>query len=1214
MAELRQSSLLTFLISQARDLGKHSVKAPTTERFLAVACRCMLNKHGMADRVKRELRPLIEYLESRDLEPKQVQDNLLLFINRGADGDSAKSLDRALELARIQAEQNGALELTADLVLEQLLNDLSDAARRSLSKAPLEEASEKKETTGETFSSKTRAVLDRLEAQGVEAARALLELLGPEKAKEVENELNQMAVRDSKQSDRARNALRALFYNPKAEKEPSQEQAPQAQAKADEAEAQPEVPVSPTAEISRLVAKVKQTRSALLQSIFGQDYAVGVFTNGYFKGELSAMTEGKRSRPRATFLFAGPPGVGKTFLSETAAKELGLPYLRLDMSEYNEFDGVARLCGNDPMYHGSKNGILTDFVKKNPKCVVLLDEVEKAHINVIHLFLQVLDAGRLQDGNSNEEVSFVDTILIFTTNAGRSIYENAESGDFSGLSRKVILRALSQEIDPNTRRPFFPDALCSRFGSGNVVMFNHMSAPFLRDIARKEILNQAAALEKATGIRTKIDERVFTALLLSEGGSADARMVKGRAQNFYHEELFDLFRLVDSEKVVSSVADITGIELSLQLPDSDPAIVELFAHSEEMEILVFADHEVADRVRAIAPQWHILDAQRATDAEKILKEREIHMILLDAEFGPRQDLDYLNIEDIESEARDLFWMVRDSHRDVPIYLLESGSIGLHEEERLSFLREGAHGVVALRDGDEAVRNRLQRIADDLQQEKSVTALASANKLLTFKTAQRISPDGTQAEIRLFDLGLHTAVDASDGQNVLSAVSRPEVYFEQVIGAKDAKDELRFFLDYLRDPKKFLGTGLTAPKGVLLYGPPGTGKTMLAKALACESGVTFIAAEGNQFFNKYYGEGTKAIHNLFRTARKYAPSVLFVDEIDAIAKPRTGGDTRHQADELLTAFLTEMDGFHVDPSRPVFVLAATNYDVDPSSRMSLDQAFLRRFDRRIRVDLPDREERTQYLKMMTEKKPVFDLSDGAIDNISLRSTGMSLAALASVLEFSKRLAVRSGELKVTDAILEEAFETFISGEEKHWDSSQLERTARHEAGHAFLYWKSGNTPSYLTIVARGDHGGYMQHGDTEKKGGYTRAELLDLIRTSLGGRASEIVYYGQEGGLSTGASSDLQNATNTARQLLCRFGMDEDFGLAVISQEEIRSGPLSEKVRDAVNRILEQEMKNAVDQIRENREAIDRLVAALIDKTHLMGDEIDRILRGDAPEA
>ena len=143
---------------------------------------------------------------------------------------------------------------------------------------------------------------------------------------------------------------------------------------------------------------------------------------------------------------------------------------------------------------------------------------------------------------------------------------------------------------------------------------------------------------------------------------------------------------------------------------------------------------------------------------------------------------------------------------------------------------------------------------------------------------------------------------------------------------------------------------------------------------------------------------------------------------------------------------------------------------------------------------------------------------------------------------------------------------------------------------------------------------MQHGDTEKKGGYTRAELLDLIRTSLGGRASEIVYYGQEGGLSTGASSDLQNATNTARQLLCRFGMDEDFGLAVISQEEIRSGPLSEKVRDAVNRILEQEMKNAVDQIRENREAIDRLVAALIDKTHLMGDEIDRILRGDAPEA
>ena len=1214
MAELKNSSLLNFLLDQARQEGKRSAKEATVERILAAACRWMQNKGGMADRVRRELRPLIEMVESKGLDVKLFQEKLLFFINQNETaGESAREVTEKMEEARRAAEQNGLKELTADLVLERLLASPNATVQRCMSGEALPKELEKKESSGEQFSRKTEQLLDCLERQGPRAAGAMLDLMSEEDELAIREELVQMSRRDSKLSDSARKALRELFIDRKREKKnaPDKEKADEAKK---EARPEPETEQKDAAaqdgsaseRISALVESVKQTRTRLLKKIFGQDYAVGVFTNGYFRGELSAMTEPERSRPRATFLFAGPPGVGKTYLSESAAKELGLPYLRLDMSEYNDFDGANRLCGSNPIYHGSRGGTLTDFVEKNPHCIVLFDEVEKAHLNVIHLFLQVLDAGRLQDSNSSKEISFTDTILIFTTNAGRSIYEDAESGDFSGLSRKVILRALGSETDPSTGRPFFPAALCSRFGSGNVVMFNHMSAPFLRDIARKEILGQAEALEKTTGIKTKIDERVFTAMLLAEGGNADARMVKGRAQNFFHEELFELFRLVDSEKVVTAVKDIREIGVKLRLPDSAPEIMELFRHSEDEEMLLFAGEEAAERCRAIAPRWRIHHAQTVAEAEKLLKERQIAMILLDAEFGPRQEIDYLNIEDIESEARDLFWHVREQHREIPIFLLESGSIGLHEEEKISFLREGARGVVALREGDEAVRARLERIADDLQQERSVISLASANKLLSFETAQRVSADGSEADICLFDFELATAVDAGDSKSVLSNVSRPDVYFEDVIGAKDAKDELRFFVDYLRDPKKFMGTGLSAPKGVLLYGPPGTGKTMLAKALACESGVTFIAAEGNQFLKKYVGEGPEQVHNLFKTARKYAPSVLFLDEIDAIAKPRTGSEFSHASEEVLTSFLTEMDGFHVDPARPVFVLAATNFDVDPASAASLDQAFLRRFDRRIRVDLPDRDDRVRYLSTMMKKRPAYQVSKEMIENIALRSTGMSLAALASVLEFALRLAVRSGEMKVSDQVFEQAFETFNSGEEKKWDLQELERTARHEAGHAFLCWESGETPSYLTIVARGSHGGYMQHGDREKKGSYTREELLSLIRTSLGGRAAEIVYYGEENGLSTGASGDLANATRVARSLLCSYGMDAGFGLATVSQEELR-GPLADQVRDGVNRLLAQEMEKAVDRIRSNRAAMDRLVEALMRQNHLLGTEIQQIL-------
>ena len=429
------------------------------------------------------------------------------------------------------------------------------------------------------------------------------------------------------------------------------------------------------------------------------------------------------------------------------------------------------------------------------------------------------------------------------------------------------------------------------------------------------------------------------------------------------------------------------------------------------------------------------------------------------------------------------------------------------------------------------------------------------------------------------------------------------------GAEDAKKELRYFVEYLKNPKRYLGTGVGAPKGVLLYGPPGTGKTMLAKAMACESDVTFIAAEGNEFLNKYVGEGKERVHELFNTARKYAPAIIFVDEIDAIAKERKGGEhAMANGEDVLTAFLTNMDGFKVDPSKPVFVLAATNFDVTPGGGKSLDPALMRRFDRTIFIDLPDKEERLRYIRMKLASNPAFEVSENEIENLAIRSTGMSLAELESVFEFALRSAIREGNLKVTDAVLEEAFETYNSGEEKKWDESELIRVARHEAGHTFLCWKSGEVPSYVTIVARGNHGGYMQHGDKEQKHMSTKDDLLARIRTSLGGRAAEIVYYGEQDGLATGASGDLQNATAVAQRIICSYGMDERFGLAVVDSKAANMGELSSDVRSAVNQILADEMEKAIAQIRENTAAIDALVDRLMTKNHMTGTEIDEIFQ------
>lgn len=968
-----------------------------------------------------------------------------------------------------------------------------------------------------------------------------------------------------------------------------------------EEELEPEAPKSP---MPALVSEVKNIRTQLCSRVYGQDNAINVFATGYFQARMLALTDKTRTRPLATFLFAGPPGVGKTFLAEESAKALGLPFMRFDMSEYSDKEANLEFCGSDKVYKNAKAGNVTGFVSENPNCVLLFDEIEKAHLCVIHLFLQMLDAGRLRDNYTDEEVSFRDAIIILTTNAGRQLYEESESGDFSALSRKVIIKALQKDVNPTTGAPYFPGAICSRFASGNVVMFNHMGAHHLRSIARKEIERHAKNVENETGIEFQIDEQVYTALLLSEGSAADARTIRSRAEAFFNDELYELLRLIASDKVKSEIDDVEKIQIGVDLTQAKEEILSLFAPTGKPQVLVFACPKTVELCRAKTQAVDIIGVQSLKDAVEALKTNDISLVVLDMKCGmANSHYINLNLEDVESPARDFFKFLKEQRSDLPVYLTEERSSDLSDEEKISFMRQGVRGTLNIKSSFD---KKIKEISSNLHQQASMISLAKANRLVSFETAQTVSKNGKNAQIKLFDFEMKAAVDSEDAKNVLSAVSRPDVRFDDVIGANDAKQELTYFVKYLKNPKKYMGTGVKAPKGMLLYGPPGTGKTMLAKAMAGESGVTFIAAEGNEFLKKYVGEGSEKVHELFKAARKYAPSILFIDEIDAIGKARRGGsNSGATGEETLTAFLAEMDGFANDPSKPVFVLAATNFDAEPGSERSLDSALMRRFDRRIYIDLPSKADRIKFLKMKRERNHAIQLTDEQIDNIAMRSTGMSLAELDSVIELALRSAIREGSTVVDDAVFEEAFETFNGGDVKKWDESTLERVARHEAGHALICYLSGETPSYLTIVARGNHGGYMQHADNEGKNIYTKDELLAQIRTSLGGRAAEIVYYGERDGISTGASGDLSSATSTAQRIVCSYGMDAEFGLSVVGNGV--SGEIANMIRTCVNRILDEQMKEAIRLISENKNKIDSLVEELMNKNHLNGNEIEQAI-------
>jgi len=977
---------------------------------------------------------------------------------------------------------------------------------------------------------------------------------------------------------------------------------------------------NPLTFLPELTARIRRMRYTLLERVFGQDHVVHAFAEGMFNAEVLAAADEARKRPRAIFVFAGPPGVGKTFLAEQAAEALAIPFKRFDMSNYADHQSHINLIGINPAYKDAKPGKLTDFVREHPYSILLFDEIEKAHLHTVHLFLQLLDAGRLHDDFTDKDVSFRDTIVIFTTNAGRQLYEGDVRFNAAGYKRQTILNALETDVNRQTGQPFFPSAICSRIATGYPMLFNHLTAHDLETVCRAELNRCGELFAKQYNIAVQTDELLASVLLFAAGVQTDARTLRANAELFFKTELFKLFRLWENG-LEDALARMRVIRFTVELDNLTSEVQTLFRNSERQSILLFGSPQTADKLRAALPNADIYQSNELAEALKILSEKDVHLVLGELKNETPADALHNTVRDFNfvpatasslKQSRAFFRTVRERLPEMPYYLLETSAFAIDDELLTTFARAGARGKLTLPDANpEIFAEEMTRICNHAYLQTVALGLSLQRQVLAFETAPTLSPDKSQVNIRLREFTLHRAVEADDAREVLADMERPETRFTDVIGATDAKTELQYFVDYLRKPKRVAASGYKPPKGVLLYGPPGTGKTLLARAMAGESDVAFIPASASSFVTKWQGSGPESVRTLFARARRYAPSIIFIDEIDAIGRTRGSSNSGHGEEMALNALLTEMDGFTVDPKRPVFVLAATNYGVEEGSKNgaagTIDPALLRRFDRKIVIDLPNKDERAQYLSLMLGKRPNA-VSEAMIQTLAGRSTGYSPANLETFLELAFRMAARKAQM-LDDELIEEAFELNRHGEKKDWGVEYLERVARHEAGHAYMYYADGRTPAYLTIVARGEHGGYMEHSDVESGAPLkTRDELLARIRTALGGRAAELVYYGDTDGLSSGAANDLQSATRTARTMLCSYGMDETLGAASLSDEEATRGPLAEKINARINALLSAQLNIAVETIRNAKPAIDRLTAALLEKNKLNADEIEKLLK------
>ncbi|MCR5054636.1 MAG: AAA family ATPase, partial [Lachnospiraceae bacterium] len=777
-------------------------------------------------------------------------------------------------------------------------------------------------------------------------------------------------------------------------------------------------------QLSDLSKKYRDLTVALLDVVKGQDQAVMKFIRGYNQGELLKQTE-KGHHPRTYFFFFGPPGVGKTLLAETAAENLGIPHRTYNMSEYATHQSHEDLIGISRIYSNAKEGTLVQFVRENPECLLIFDEIEKAHINVIRQFLQILGAGKLHNIYRDEDTDFKDTTVIFTSNVGKDLYED-KSVNLTTLPEKVLIDAIQREKNPNGE-PALPPEICSRIASGNTVMFNHLSVQHLAGMVRDNFDRIVTGMEAEYGVHISYAPELPLLFLYNMGGGIDARVATRQSRQFLKNEIFELMRQLENRK---PERDVTDIRIGIEWDGMDSELKRLFKNNDKSEVMVFSDNYAL--FRSIDNEKYMISRVSTLEEAKDAMKRDISAVYIDPFFGTgKEDETILSISDYNTEGVKLFHDLMEARTDLPIFLLEMDR-DFSDVDRRTFLQEGAFGTVPVRTGqEESFKRQFTHTMEELYMERESRTFSQRGWVIDYNTRQEITDKNGEARIIFYDLKKRMAIDMDSRGSILSDAERPNIKFTDVIGAKKAKEELCYFVNYLKNPKQFLMNGGKAPKGVLLYGPPGTGKTMLAKAMAGESDVTFLSTSASEFKNKYVGESESNIRRIFAKAKRYAPAIIFIDEIDAIGKKRTGGELSSTTESMLNALLTEMDGFSsTDSSKPVFVLAATNFGVGAENDgiSSLDEALIRRFDNKIYVDLPKESERKEYIMLMAEKKGMDQISENAAKSIAERTTGQSLAILQNVIDLALRNAVKESR-KPSDDDLLTALEEYIYGEKK-----------------------------------------------------------------------------------------------------------------------------------------------------------------------------------------
>ena len=918
----------------------------------------------------------------------------------------------------------------------------------------------------------------------------------------------------------------------------------------------------------------EKIKKELNRIVIGQDAAVSSLCQGYLSSSIEAP-----QGPRLIYTFAGPSGVGKTYLASQLQLQLnqfeksGYAFSVFNMEQYSNERDAMKLFGSGVQYTDASLGMLTSEVRAQPRQVLLFDEVEKAHSITLQSLLSILDSGIAKDETSREEIDFSQCIVIFTTNLGQETLQNTPQ--HSSVSVFDLLRHAE---NPSNNTKLSPEFI-NRLAKGFPILFSELKVNHLLRLAEMQV----SKVEPSSSYVAYNWPDNFSSLML-QSMSPDIS-VRALKSNFSKHKSLILSRaipyLLESTQDIEFQVSIEQVEINI-----DKRSTQL--------LLLDDDSRVFDQVKEHPSKCNVSLCEDVDKLHHAIESFHPDALLIDIE---ALNKNHIPLPQIISKIFE-----RNHKTAIFTYCLVGSTANLREQSFAHEVRE--HFNIQLDDFSSAFTAMLSRVDYYIETERKLFNMKRKNEQLQYQ-CEVINQDGIfHATYKALSVcQLIQSVDLKEGD--LFKCTLPALKLDDVIGLERAKKRLVEVVSWLKSPEKLANFGVKVPSGFLFAGPPGTGKTFLAKALAGESGLPFFNVSSSDLSDKYAGGATKKIKKLFATARKYAPAIIFIDEIDAIAGKRSSSTSSLARDNNATvnALLTEMDGFTPE-SDPIFILAATNYP------QLLDSAIVRpgRFDETIYCDLPNAEARKQFFTRFSSKHQI-TFSEDELKQLVSSSQGMSSAEIEQVFRESIYQAIGDNTPLTSEDIKQTMIRVSYGLPSDHivLSAEEKRRTAYHEAGHLLLtkLLFPKQPIDFVTIEPRSNALGFVATRAADEYESLSSSRVKHRLEVLLAGRVAEKIYTKSVDEVSSGAASDIEKATELAMHVIYEGGLEPSVGpvnVGLLTKYE--ESDLLLKAQDAVQSWLLNAEKSAETRLIKHRSQLDHIANTLIEKESLIRSEIE----------